>query len=196
MEYSTGHSEAKCMSRRQLLRAGAAGLGALALAGMLPATALASLAAQPARRLSLLNLHTGERCALTYWEHGRYLPEAMVQIQRVLRDHRTDAEHPIDPPLLDLLATLHGKLETTSPYQVISGYRSPASNAAMHARSNGVAKQSLHVLGKAIDIRVEGRALKDVQATALAMQLGGVGYYPGSDFVHVDTGRVRQWQGV
>jgi uncharacterized protein YcbK (DUF882 family) len=102
----------------------------------------------------------------------------------------------MDPALLDLLAALHGRLETNAPFQVISGYRSPESNAAMHANSSGVAKKSMHMEGKAMDIRVAGRELKLVHATALNMGLGGVGYYPSSNFVHVDTGRVRQWQGA
>ncbi len=172
------------------------GAAFLALSTALPAAARAALAAQPARRLALANLHTGESCALTYWEHGAYIPGALTTIRHVLRDHRNNEEHAIDPALLDLLGVLHARLETNAPYEVISGYRSPASNAAMHEHSAGVASHSLHMQGKAIDIRVAGRALGSVHNTALVMGLGGVGYYPSSDFVHVDTGRVRQWQGA
>ncbi len=184
------------VSRRQFLRAGLMAAAGLALTPILTRPAYAALAASPARNIALTNLHTGEACALTYWENGAYVPQALATINQVLRDHRTNAVHPIDPALLDLLAALHGRLETNAPFQVISGYRSPESNAAMHARSSGVASHSLHMEGKAMDIRVAGRALTSVHNTALAMGLGGVGYYPTSDFVHVDTGRVRQWQGA
>ena len=183
------------LDRRALLKAGL-GLGAfVALNGLLPQAAMA-FAAQPSRNLALTNLHTGESCALTYWENGAYVPQALATINHVLRDHRNNEEHAMDPALLDLLSVLYAKLETNQPYEIISGYRSPESNAAMHARSSGVASHSMHMEGKASDIRVAGRALVQVHATALAMGLGGVGYYPTSDFVHVDTGRVRQWQGA
>ena len=178
-------------SRRRFLLGGLAGAAMLACS-----PALAAFAQAPARRIGLVNLHTSETCHLTYWENGAYVTEALAEINRVLRDHRTNEMHPMDPALLDLLTALHGQLGTHAPYQVISGYRSPASNAAMHARSSGVASKSLHMEGKAMDIRVAGRALADVHRTALAMGLGGVGYYPSSDFVHVDTGRVRQWVGA
>jgi uncharacterized protein YcbK (DUF882 family) len=184
------------VSRRQFLRAGLLAAAGLALTPMLTRPAYAALAASPVRTIALTNLHTGEACALSYWENGAYVPQALATIDRVLRDHRTNGIHPIDPSLLDLLAALHGRLETNAPFQVISGYRSPESNAAMHTRSSGVARRSLHTEGKAMDIRVAGRALTSVHNTALAMGLGGVGYYPTSDFVHVDTGRVRQWQGA
>jgi uncharacterized protein YcbK (DUF882 family) len=184
------------LNRRQFLRAGLMAAAGLALAPMLTRPAYAALAASPARNIALTNLHTGEACALTYWENGAYVPQALATIHQVLRDHRTNDVHPIDPALLDLLAALHGRLETNAPFQVISGYRSPKSNAAMHANSSGVARKSLHMEGKAMDIRVAGRELALVHKTALTMGLGGVGYYPTSDFVHVDTGRVRQWQGA
>ena len=188
-------SLAPVLDRRAFLKAGL-GIGALAaLQGIMPRAAFAALAQQPLRQLALSNLHTGESCCVQYWQNGAYVPEALATIRRVLRDHRTNEEHAIDPALLDLLSVLHAKLETDAPYQIISGYRSPASNRAMHAHSAGVASHSLHTLGKATDIRIAGRGLALVHATALAMGLGGVGYYPDSDFVHVDTGRVRQWQG-
>lgn len=184
------------LSRRQFLRAGLVAASAAALVPLLASPAYAALAGAPARNLALANLHTGESCALTYWENGAYVPSALARINQVLRDHRNNEVHPIDPSLLDLLTALHGRLETRAPFEVISGYRSPTSNAAMHAHSAGVASKSLHMQGKAMDIRVMGRALTSVHATALAMGLGGVGYYPSSDFVHVDTGRVRHWQGA
>ena len=180
--------------RRRFLTQTMAGASLLLLApGMLRTAHASALLSAPARQIALANLHTGERCALTYWQAGSYVPEALATINTVLRDHRTNEAHPMDEALLDMLHLLHGKLETTAPFEVISGYRSPASNAAMHARSGGVASKSLHMQGKAIDIRVPGRALSSIHTTALAMGMGGVGYYPTSNFVHVDTGRVRQW---
>lgn len=168
----------------------------LALSPALAHPAYAALRTAPVRRIALNNIHTGEQLVTTYWENGTYLPQAMTAVNQLLRDHRTGKAHPMDPALLDLLAALHQRLETTAPFDVISGYRSPETNEALHAKSGGVAKHSLHMEGKAMDIRVGNRALSAVHNTALVMGLGGVGYYPTSDFVHVDTGRVRQWQGA
>ena len=166
------------------------GAGAATLALTKPA-----LAAGPSRRaLKFHNTHTGEVFAATYWANGAYVPEALAGIKKVLRDHRNGAEHDIDTRLLDLLVVLRGKLDTTSHFEVISGYRSPESNAKMHKASGGVAKHSLHMQGEAIDIRVPGRDLAVVHKAALVLKGGGVGYYPASDFVHVDCGRVRHWQ--
>lgn len=184
------------LSRRSFLKNGLAAASVLALTPVLSRSALAAFASEPARQIALANLHTGEHCAVTYWEDGEYVTDALVEINRIMRDHRNNEEHPIDTALLDLLNVLHGKLETDKPFEVVSGYRSPASNAAMHARSSGVAKHSLHIEGKAIDIRMSGRSLAGIHRSALALGMGGVGYYPSSNFVHVDTGRVRQWAGA
>ena len=153
--------------------------------------AMASLPS--ARRLALQNLHTGEATKLEYWAQGAYVPEALDEIAHVLRDHRTGAAHPINPALLDLLHNLNSRLETTKPFHVISGYRSPETNAKLAAASSGVAHQSLHMQGMAIDIRVPGVDLRDLQKSAKSMAVGGVGYYAQSNFVHVDVGRVRYW---
>ncbi|HZS85635.1 MAG TPA: DUF882 domain-containing protein [Stellaceae bacterium] len=168
----------------------------------LAAGAIASAAACPAsaayrplavRTVALDNLHTGERVKTAFWENGRYLPEALREIDWVLRDHRTDEVRAIDPDLLDLLWHLQQKLRARDAFQVISGYRSPATNAMLAATTDGVAQNSLHTRGMAIDIRVPGRSLVKVHRAALDLGLGGVGYYPRSDFVHVDVGRVRRW---
>lgn len=147
------------------------------------------------RTLAFDNLHTGERLAVDYWAEGAYLPEALTSINHLLRDFRTGDVHVIEPQLLDLLALMRIRLETNSPFAVISGYRSPASNANLRAECehSGVAAKSLHMQGMAIDIRVAGRSLDAVHKTALALRGGGVGFYPQSDFVHVDVGRVRTW---
>jgi uncharacterized protein YcbK (DUF882 family) len=173
------------IGRRRLL-AGALGLAAPAL---LAGEALASAP----RQLSLVNLHTGEKLAATYFEGGRYVPDALAALDRVLRDHRTGEVHPMAPGLLDLVAGLAGQVGRPDAVQVISGYRSPASNAALHANSSGVATRSLHMQGMAMDIRIPGVSLARLRDTAVALGRGGVGYYPGSDFVHVDVGKVRQW---
>jgi uncharacterized protein YcbK (DUF882 family) len=178
------------IQRRELLRFGFAAATATGL-GASASGALAALGG--GRELTLRNLHTGESLTAAYWEAGRYLPDALAEVSKVLRDHRTGEVHAIDPRLLDLLASLAGKVEARPQFQVISGYRSPASNASLHSKSSGVATKSLHMQGKAIDIRMGGVDLAHVRRAALGLRGGGVGYYPSSDFVHVDTGRVRQW---
>jgi uncharacterized protein YcbK (DUF882 family) len=148
-----------------------------------------------ARELSFDNIHTGERLKVEYWVKGQYIPEALAEVNRFLRDFRSGQVHPISPQLLDLLAHLRTRLETNQPIIVISGFRSPATNALLRAEHehSGVASKSLHMQGMAIDIRIPGRELADLHAVALAQRVGGVGYYPKSNFVHVDVGRVRSW---
>ncbi|HLG88199.1 MAG TPA: YcbK family protein [Alphaproteobacteria bacterium] len=158
------------------------------------ALAPAIVFARPAARtLSFRNLHTGEGFNGAYWANGSYMPDALAEIRTLLRDFRTGDEHDIDCRLLDLLTALHGGLDTVEPFEVISGYRSPKTNAMLREVSNGVAAHSLHMEGMAIDIRVPGRSLPSLRNAALALRQGGVGYYPASDFVHVDVGRVRRW---
>jgi uncharacterized protein YcbK (DUF882 family) len=178
----------KGLTRRALLGVAVAGTMA-SMAG----PAFAALTAGPPRRLAFYNLHTGEKLAATYWADGSYVADELGAIDHLLRDFRTGDVHPIDPRLLDLLHALDARLGGNQPFHVISGYRSPASNAMLHAKSSGVATRSLHMDGKAVDIRVPGRRLADLRQAALALRAGGVGYYPKSDFVHVDTGRVRRW---
>lgn len=177
------------ISRRKFLK-----LGMLAAALPVPAFASQGLSA-PERRLGFLNLHTGEKADLPYWIQGDYVPESLAEINRVLRDHRTGQVAAIDTQLLDLLHRVNAALGAFRPFQVISGYRSPASNQMLAGNSSGVAKRSLHMQGKAIDIRLPGIALADLRRAGLKLQGGGVGYYPSSDFVHLDVGRVRTWGG-
>jgi uncharacterized protein YcbK (DUF882 family) len=148
------------------------------------------------RRAMLHNLHTGDTFNEVFYANGRYLPDALAEAMRVLRDWRNGEEHTMDPRLFDTLHAINTRLDTDRPFQVISGYRSPGTNAMLHARSSGVAEHSQHVLGKASDIRVEGVDLRHLRAAALDVGAGGVGYYPVSNFVHVDVARVRQWTGV
>jgi uncharacterized protein YcbK (DUF882 family) len=183
------------LNRRSFL-----GLGAIATAGALvPDRAQAAVPAVPAKRertLSLFHTHTGERLKLAYCCDGEYQPEALAQLNHLLRDFRVNEEKPIDPQLFDLLHELGGVLETDQPYHIISGYRSPATNAKLRERGGahtGVASQSLHMVGKAIDIRLPGVKLDQLRRAAVSLKRGGVGFYPSSNFVHVDTGRVRYW---
>jgi uncharacterized protein YcbK (DUF882 family) len=149
-------------------------------------------AAAPERSLSFYNLHTAEKLRLVYWADGGYVPESLAAINHHLRDHRTGAIHEIDRRLLDLLWQVRGQLETTEPFEIISGYRSPQTNAMLRGRSNGVATHSLHMDGMAADVRVPGRTLEQIRNIAIWIKSGGVGYYP-SQFVHIDVGRVRTW---
>lgn len=169
----------------------------LAAATMAVAAAPQGLhAAAGVRRLGFHNLHTDEALDVAYWEDGAYVPDALTAVNRVLRDFRTGEEHVISPKLLDLLSLLSGRLDSGERFQVISGYRSPQTNAALHARSGEVASGSLHMVGQAIDIRLPGVDLSRLHEAALDLAVGGVGYYPTSDFVHVDVGRVRRWAGA
>jgi uncharacterized protein YcbK (DUF882 family) len=181
------------LTRRRFLRIGALAAASLTVPGVAGAGLRIAAADAEPRRLKFYNLHTDERLDAEYFAGGRYLPDALDAIDHILRDFRRNEVKAIDPHLLDLLHALNGRLDTTEPFDVISGYRSPLTNAMLHANSEGVAAHSLHIEGKAIDIRVPGRDLATLHKVALAMRAGGVGYYPRSDFVHVDTGRVRQW---
>jgi len=150
-------------------------------------------ASQAPRRLAFVHLHTGEKLSAVYAEGDTYVPEALASIDRLLRDHRTGDIHPIDPKLLDQLAALSVLTGGTRPYEVICGYRSPATNAMLSERSGGVAVSSLHLDGRAIDVRLAGVPLTRLHAAARSMAAGGVGYYPRSNFIHLDTGAVREW---
>ena len=166
-------------------------IGAIAAPSGLRATARAS--AGPPRSLELFALHTGERLETTYWADGEYLGPALQDINHLLRDHRANEIKAIDRNLLDLLERLHRLLDTREPFHIISGYRTAATNAMLNARSEGVARHSLHMEGMAADIRVPGRDLPTLRRAATSIHGGGVGYYARSNFVHVDVGRVRYW---
>lgn len=181
-------------SRRRLLKAGGALAGATAAFGVLP-RAFASPASESARRLTLKNLHTPEVLDVVYRRGEHYLPEALAQVEVHLRDYRTGDRHPIDPLLLDTLYEVAQSVGVDPEFSVISGYRSPQTNAMLHERSSGVASHSLHMEGRAIDVRLTRVDCADLAGKALDMRRGGVGYYRQSDFVHLDTGRFRTWRG-
>ncbi|HKJ95710.1 MAG TPA: DUF882 domain-containing protein [Gammaproteobacteria bacterium] len=154
---------------------------------------LAAPRRQAARRLAFHNLHTGEELETTYWRNGYYVPAAIRRINWILRDFRVGRAISMDMRLLDLLHRLDGELDARGRFQIISGYRSPQTNRMLRVRSGGVAKHSLHIVGRAVDIRLPDYGLADLRDAAMALRMGGVGYYPRSAFVHVDTGRVRHW---
>ena len=175
------------LDRRHLLGLGLAAAATTVLAPARPWAATAD------RSLSFFNTHTRETLTATYWRNGTIDRGALHDVNFILRDFRANEVFPIDVKLLDLLSELHQRTGTRQPFQIISGYRSPKTNAMLAAESNGVATRSLHMDGKAIDIRLADVELGRLHATAVAMKLGGVGMYPQSNFVHVDTGRVRYW---
>jgi uncharacterized protein YcbK (DUF882 family) len=179
------------IGRRKVLK-----LGVLtALTGISPQTVFGSSAgvSPPERSLAFYNTHTGERLKTVYWVEGKYLSESLGEINYILRDHRTDAIKEIDARLLDLLFAIRNTLSTNESFHIISGYRSVETNGFLRAQSSAVAVNSLHLHGKAIDVRVPGRALPVLRNVAMTLKGGGVGYYPKSDFVHVDVGRLRYW---
>jgi uncharacterized protein YcbK (DUF882 family) len=169
-------------------------LGVLAGAAALWSSAKAAPAAAP-RRIALLNLHTGERLEIEYFRDGSYAPEALAAIEVLLRDFRNGERHVIDPRLMDYLVDVAGKLGAAPAYSVISGYRSPETNERLHERSRGVPQRSLHMQGRAIDVRMTGVDCADLAARAQGLTRGGVGYYRASNFVHLDTGAFRTWRG-
>lgn len=181
------------LSRRGFVTATLGAAAALATATLLPGLAFAAQGLPATRSLAFRSLHTGEEVAATYFRNGRLHAEGVKLLNQVLRDWRTGEVWEMDPQLFDLLYALRRRMDSSAPFELISGYRSPQTNATLAARSNGVAKRSLHMEGKAVDVRLPERDLKALHKAALALQAGGVGLYSKSGFVHVDTGRVRHW---
>jgi uncharacterized protein YcbK (DUF882 family) len=209
-------------SRRRVLKAGSAALAGVSAAGLLAGSARSQeAAANPAsaggregagsadsassrgaghrggaaKRIALLNLHTDERLNVEYFRDGDYLPDALASIEVLLRDFRTGQRHVIDPHLMDYLVSVARTLGVEPAFSVISGYRSPQTNAYLHEKSAGVAQHSLHMEGRAIDVRMAGVDCASLAEHALELKRGGVGYYRASDFVHLDTGAFRTWKG-
>jgi len=186
---SKGDDNSRSLSagRRSFLRQiGAATLG-------LAAVRLLSAGTDARRELSFMHTHTGEQLTATYFEAGVYVGPVLQQVNQLLRDFRTETVFPIDPAVLDSLFELRAAARSREPFAVISGYRSPLTNAALRSRSSGVAEHSLHMQGRAIDVRLPGTPTDQRARLAQRLSGGGVGYYRVSDFVHVDTGRVRSW---
>lgn len=145
------------------------------------------------RRLSLYNIHTGESLNTLYWANNRYVYDSLREINYLLRDHHSGEVTNIDRQLLDLLYQINGRVDNRFPFEVLSGYRSAATNAMKAERSSAVARHSLHIQGRAVDIRLPRTSLSSLRLAAASLQQGGVGYYPRSGFIHVDTGDVRYW---
>lgn len=176
------------VGRRRILR-----LGTAAIASLAAGPALAAFPGHSARMLALRNLHTLESVRATYWADGAWQPEGLGRINYLLRDFRTGDVVEIDPCLLDLMHGVAARLGTDQPFEIISGYRSPRTNAMLARQGSGVARNSLHMQGKAVDLRVPGVRLSSLRRAAVSLQGGGVGYYPRSGFIHIDTGRIRFW---
>lgn len=179
-------------ARRAFLRRSAAALAVAPVALAFGPTAASAHAAE-CRSLSFVSTHTGETLSCVYYSAGDYDHATLARVNHFLRDFRNDEVHRIDPGVLDILFELQTRAGHADPFHVISGYRSPQTNAWLRRHSQGVAAHSLHMEGRAIDIRLPGFPTGRLRELALAMRRGGVGYYPASDFVHLDTGRVRHW---
>lgn len=180
------------MERRGFLKAGLTLSATAILSTGLVKPALA-WGNNSAYRVSFRNQHTGENFSGVYRVGNKYLPEAFERINYVLRDHRQNEIFPIDPRAIDIVAIVHGATGSSNPYSLLSGYRSPRTNSALRSHSEGVAKNSLHLSGQAIDVRLEGVNASRIRELAMRLNAGGVGYYPRSGFVHMDSGAVRHW---
>ncbi len=179
------------LNRRDFLK-----LGSVAFAAaFVPSSSFSALTrpVQPDKSVLIYNVHTGESLKTVYWSEGEYHPDALDDINYILRDFRTDKIQTIDMHLLDYLNDIRIRLGTRQYFHVVSGYRSPETNELLRRNRKGVAKNSMHLYGKAVDFRVPKRDLGLVRKAALGLQYGGVGFYPYSDFVHVDVGRRRSW---
>ena len=177
-------------SRRYFIKLG---IGAITTS-LLPMPLLAAISKPDAKRhLALYNTHTGESTDVCYYDQGGYCPEALERINYIMRDHRSNEIKPIDLKLIDHLYALKLNTGTQSPFHVISGYRSPATNASLRRGRSGVARKSYHMHGQAIDIRLPGYDTRRLRSACISLNLGGVGYYQKSNFVHIDTGPIRSW---
>jgi uncharacterized protein YcbK (DUF882 family) len=181
------HNNHPCLSRRRFLR------GCASITGIVLTSPLMVLAADENRTLAFRHTHTGERETVTYWHKGEYQTDRLQILDHLLRDHRTGESTHMDRTLLDMLYQLQLAVGTCGEFEIISAYRSPKTNEMLRKKSSGVAKRSLHMQGRAIDIRLCGCDLKRLRDRAVALKVGGVGYYPKSNFIHVDTGRFRYW---
>lgn len=190
--------ESNQLNRRSFLTIGAATLGGLMVPGLSNVASAATfqngvISSGGSRRLAFRNAHTGESFSGVYRVGNKYLPDAFKQINMVLRDFRTDQVYPMDPRVIDIIHAVHSRTGQHTPFEIISGYRSPKTNAMLRKTSSGVAKKSLHMEGRAIDLRMEGYSTKRIRDIATAVGAGGVGYYARSNFVHMDSGDVRTW---
>lgn len=189
--------QAPALGRRRFLTFGLVAATAATASSIILAPGAATAAVPQTggsvRRLALHNINTGEHFNDVYWANGAYRQEALRKLDVLLRDHRAGVVQRFDPRLFDVLSQLHDRLDSHDPFKVICGFRSRKTNAMARRRSRGVAKESYHTRAMAIDITLPDRNLKGVAQEAKSLHAGGVGYYPRSNFVHVDTGPVRTW---
>lgn len=179
------------MSRRALLGAFAATI--ISAAPHFPGVMAYARGAGDIRRVNFYSGRTGEKVDIIYWIDGTYIPESLAEVDRFFRDWRNNKVHKIDPRTIDILAAAHNLLQVDEPYMLLSGYRSPETNAMLRARSRGVARNSLHLQGQAADVRLRSRSVAQIAQAAASCSAGGVGRYSGSNFVHMDCGVVRSW---
>jgi uncharacterized protein YcbK (DUF882 family) len=179
--------------RRTLSTAGSALLGLSTAA--LWSHSVAASPESATRRIALINLHTGEKLDIEYFRDAAYVPDALAKIAELLRDFRNGEQHAIDPKLMDYLVDVAARAGVYAEFSVISGYRSPQTNERLHAESSGVSQHSLHMQGRAIDVRIAKLDCAALAAHALELERGGVGFYRASNFVHLDTGAFRTWRG-
>lgn len=147
------------------------------------------------RRIKMYSGRTGERIDMIYWIEGEYIKDAIREVNYFMRDWRNDAAVSMDTRTIDIMAASHNLLDVSEPYMLLSGYRSPQTNAMLRSKSRGVAKNSLHMRGQAADLRLASRSVNQMAKAAIACHGGGVGRYSGSNFVHMDCGQVRSWGG-
>lgn len=186
----------KEITRRDILKAGVLGgllLPALVSSPASAATRIVFPSGRGATAIAFRNQHTGESFNGVYRVGDRYLPDAFEQINVILRDFRTGEAFPVDPRVIDILFSIRDRIGTNAPFEVLSGYRSPKTNAYLRQVGGGVARNSLHMTGQAIDVRLPGYSTRRLSDVAANLKVGGVGYYKQSDFVHIDTGQVRRW---
>ncbi len=189
-KFTSRNHDVESLHRRRILRQA---LGICAVVGSIGALPAKALEGKP-RILRFVHTHTGETLTAPYFDGTDYRSDSLAQVNLLMRDFRTGESHTIDPALLDILYDLQVRADHDATFEIISGYRSPATNAMLHSRSNGVAAHSQHLLGKAIDIRLTGFSTHLLSEHARVLARGGVGFYAASDFVHVDTGSVRTWR--
>jgi uncharacterized protein YcbK (DUF882 family) len=198
------HNEAETGQLIHMTSTGSTGITRRALLGAFAATTLSAAptfsnaagflrGAGDIRRIRMYSGRTGERIDMIYWIEGQYIKDAVKEVNFFMRDWRTNGVKSMDLRTVDIMAASHNLLDATEPYMLLSGYRSPKTNAMLRSRSGGVAKNSLHMKGKAADLRLNSRSVSQISKAAIACRGGGVGRYSGSNFVHMDCGVVRSW---
>lgn len=178
--------------RRTFLKLGLAGVIS-SVVPFIPAKSVFAAGKYDTWKIAFRHTHTGESFSGVYRVGNKYLPEAFERLSYVLRDFRTNEVFPMDPSVIDILSVIQRKTGSNEPVETLSGYRSPRTNAMLRRNTSGVASNSFHMYGQAIDIRIPGYSTSKVRTVAKSLEAGGVGYYPRSDFVHIDTGKVRDW---